>query len=139
MHFFERLAHRLVRNGIDDPLLNQRIFQEMQAPAFVAVGRGAAHQGDEVGFACAVKQANLALLLFLTTQTEFQAAHHKALTDTINGEQTNADLGGNFGICFAPAFLRLVSQKQDAGAVAFSLGAALGFAPTGEFLALGLG
>ena len=61
------------------------------------------------------------------------------MTDTIDGRQTDFDLGGDFGVRFCPAFLAFVGEKQNAGAFAFSLGMALEVAPTGEFFTLGFG
>ena len=63
-----------MRDRVHHLLLNERVFQQMQPPAFVAVGRGAAHKRNQVGFALAIKKTLFALLLHFAAQAGFQSA-----------------------------------------------------------------
>jgi len=59
----------------------------VQAPALVTVRRGAALQGDQVGFALTVEKAGLAGLLLFAAQTGLQPALGEPLADTSNGDE----------------------------------------------------
>lgn len=131
-----------MRDGVHDPLRDERVFQEVQAPAFVTVGRGAAHEGDQVGFAVAIEKALFALLLFFMMQGGLHwvlAAFFglsKALTDAAYGRQTDFDLGGDVRVRRRAAFLSFIGEEQDAGTFTFAGGLSVRGAFSSEFVAL---
>src|SRR4051812_20261361 len=57
LRFFERLAHRLVRERVHVLQLDHALGQQAQRPARPAVGRPGAGQGEETGFLLPVQLA----------------------------------------------------------------------------------
>ena len=57
--FFERLAHRLVRERVHVLQLDHPLGQQAQRPARLALGRPGAGQGDQVGLLLAVQLARV--------------------------------------------------------------------------------
>jgi len=129
-----------VRDGVHDPLLDERVFEQVQAPALVTVGRGAAHQGDQVRFAA--QQARLALLLLPVVQGRLHRVLAalfglgEALTDAADGRQADFDLGGDVRVRRCAPFSGFIGEEQDAGAFALAGGLSLRDASPGQFLAL---
>ncbi len=71
-----------MRDGIYDALFDERVFQEMQAPAHMTIGRGTADQSDQMCFAITIEETLLALFLFFTMYGELGAALDKALAQS---------------------------------------------------------
>ncbi len=90
--FFERLAHGFVRDAVRHLLLDERVLQQMQAPAFAAIGRGAVRQGDEMCFGLPIQNTCLASFLLFVLHGCLEAVLSKPLADAVHGRQTDFDL-----------------------------------------------
>jgi hypothetical protein len=110
--FFLRLAHCFMGDSIDDLLLDECVFQEIQPPALVSFGRSAARQGNEMGFAFSVEDTLFAFFLFFAKNSLLKAALTEALANTA---QRLVQVGANGLVLFNRFFqpdLDLESQRS---------------------------
>lgn len=128
------MARRLLTDGVSDLLLDERL----------STGAGSSASGLRAecltsappeNFGLSVEDVRFARLLLFVRGTLVQVTRSEPLADSGDGGRCDLDLLGDGGIYGRPAVLGLVGQKQNAGALAFPFGMALGIAQSPKLFA----
>jgi hypothetical protein len=112
--FFERLAHRLVRECVDVLQLDHALGQQAQRPAPLAPGRPGAGQGEEMGFLLPVQLAPVEPWGRPGQQRRRQPLLHEPLAHPLDRAHAHPHRRRDRRIDPPRAAFRLVGLEQDA-------------------------
>ena len=114
--FFERLAHRLIRDAIHIGEFDHAPSQEPQRPAPTSLGRLGTGERHEVGFLCAVELAGVdALAAAIRAERWGQPLLDKALADAFHRRDPGIERLGDTRVWPSGSCFGLIGLEQDLG------------------------
>ena len=136
--FFQRLAHGLVRDGVGDALLDERVPQAGAGSSACGPGRGAADQGDQVGLASPWRTRGFrSLLLLVRSRAGSRPRSAKRWRTRLTVRASTLSCVAMCGVLGGPACRGPRRPGAGCGRACFlQFGAVAGSAPDGQFLAL---
>src|SRR5579862_3280573 len=108
-------------DGIDIPLLDQPVGQQVQRPALLPARRRTAGRSNQEGFGFPVEDTGFAAGLLFARKSRLQATQDEALAHVGNGSAIDLDLL-TYGLVVVSALGMLgIGEQEDFGAFAFRL------------------